>query len=206
MLKIIVAHYTIFLWGLLKPLGAWGVLAIAALDGAFIGMPVDAAVATYVYQDPAHLLWYALMASLGSTLGSAVVYVVGCRGGEELLRKRIPAERFKRIHSAFQQHPFWSLMLPAMLPPPTPFKLFSLAAEASEMGIIRYLLAIFSGRVLRFVVLSVLTIKFGPQALHLTANVFSKHIHLVLFLVAASAVVWLLRWKQARVKRTALLQ
>jgi membrane protein YqaA with SNARE-associated domain len=192
-IKHIFSRYTVFLWALLKPLGAWGVLAVAALDGAFIGLPMDAVVAGYVYQDRHHFLWYALMASAGSALGSIVIYVIGYKGGEELLRKRIPQHRFEKIHSAFDKHPFWSLMFPAMLPPPTPFKLFALAAAVSEMGFWRFLLAIFSGRMVRFLILALLTLKFGPQVVHLFGVVLKQHYYVALVLAAAGLIAWLLR-------------
>jgi membrane protein YqaA with SNARE-associated domain len=190
-IKHILSRYTAFLWALLKPLGAWGVLVVAALDGAFIGLPVDAVVAGYVYQNHARFLLYALMAAAGSTLGSIVIYVIGYKGGEELLRKRIPPARFEKIHRAFDKHPFWSLMLPAMLPPPTPFKLFVLAAAVSEMGFFRFLLAIFSGRFVRFLALGVLTIRFGPDVVHLLGTVFQQHYYLILEAVLVGLMVWL---------------
>jgi membrane protein YqaA with SNARE-associated domain len=195
-IKHIVSRYTAFLWALLKPLGAWGVLAIAALDAAFLGLPMDAVVAGYVYQDRARFLLYALMASVGSALGSIVIYVIGYKGGEELLRKRIPPERFEKIHAAFDKHPFWSLMFPAMLPPPTPFKLFVLAAAVSEMGFVRFLLAIFSGRMVRFLVLGLLTIKFGPDVVHVFGALFREHLYLVLLVAAAGVVAWLMHRKR----------
>ena len=88
-IKHIFLRYTAFLWALLKPLGAWGVFVIAALDGAALGLPMDPVVATYVYQDRSRFLLYVLMASTGSALGSIVIYGIGYVGGEELLRKRI---------------------------------------------------------------------------------------------------------------------
>ena len=194
--KHILSRYTAFLWALLKPLGAWGVLAIAALDAAFFGLPMDAVVAGYVYQDRARFLLYAFVASVGSALGSIVIYVIGYKGGEELLRKRIPPERFEKIHAAFDKHPFWSLMFPAMLPPPTPFKLFVLAAAVSEMGFVRFLLAIFSGRMVRFLLLGVLTIKFGPDVVHVFGALFRQHLYLVLLVVAAGVVAWLVHRKR----------
>ena len=190
-IKHILSRYTAFLWALLKPLGAWGVLVVAALDGAFIGLPVDAVVAGYVYRDPARFLLYALMASAGSALGSIVIYGIGYEGGEELLRKRIPPERFEKIHAAFDKHPFWSLMFPAMLPPPTPFKLFVLAAAVSEMGFVRFLLAIFSGRMVRFVLLGLLTIKFGPDVVRLFGTLFLRHYYWFLGAIVAGLVIWL---------------
>ena len=180
------------LWALLKPLGAWGIMAVAAIDGAFVGLPVDAVVAGYVYRDNSRFLLYVLLASAGSTLGSLVVYGIGYMGGEELLRKRISRERFEKLHGAFDKHPFWSLMLPAMLPPPTPFKLFALAAAVSEMRLALYVLAIFFGRVVRFLVLAFLTMKLGPGAVHLMGIAFRKHLGLILLLAAAVAVAWLI--------------
>ena len=191
-IKHILSRYTAFLWALLKPLGAWGVLVIAALDGAFFGLPVDAVVAGYVYQDRSRFVLYALMASAGSALGSIVIYVIGYKGGEELLRKRIPPARFEKIHAAFDKHPFWSLMFPAMLPPPTPFKLFVLAAAVSEMGFGRFLLAIFSGRMVRFLALGLLTIEFGPNVVHLFGTVLRQHYYWLMGAIAAGLVVWLM--------------
>jgi membrane protein YqaA with SNARE-associated domain len=199
----ILSRYTAFLWALLKPLGAWGVLVVGAVDGAFVGLPVDAVVAGYVYQNHGRFVLYALMASAGSALGSIVIYLIGYKGGEELLRKRIPPARFEKIHQAFDKHPFWSLMLPAMLPPPTPFKLFVLAAAVSEMGFGRFLLAIFSGRMVRFLVLGLLTIRFGPDVVHLFGTMFRQHYYLILEAIIFGLVVWFVMRRRKRRRVTA---
>jgi membrane protein YqaA with SNARE-associated domain len=190
-IKHILTRYTVVLWALLKPLGAWGVLAAAALDGGFIGLPIDAVVAGYVYTDRTRFLLYVFMAAAGSTLGSIVIYVIGYVGEEEFLRKRMSPERFEQIHSAFNKHPFWALMFPAMLPPPTPFKLFVLAAAISEMGFVRFLLAVFCGRVVRFLVLAILTIEFGPDVVRLTGDLFRRHYYWILGAVLLGLILWL---------------
>jgi membrane protein YqaA with SNARE-associated domain len=190
-IKHILSHYSAVLWAFLKPLGAWGVFLVAAIDGSSIGLPVDAIVVGYVYTNRPRFLLYVLMAAAGSTLGSIVVYVIGYKGGEELLRKRISPERFAKIHNAFDQHPFWSLMFPAMLPPPTPFKLFALAAAVSEMKFGHYLLAIFSGRVVRFLLLALLTLKYGPNVVHVLGELVRRHAYWVLLVIAAGVVVWM---------------
>ena len=202
LIKHILARYTAFLWALLKPLGAWGVLLIAALDGSFIGLPMDAVVASYVYTDRGRFLLYVLMASAGSALGSIVIYAIGYKGGEELLRKRIPPQRFEKIHTAFDKHPFWSLMFPAMLPPPTPFKLFVLAAAVSEMSFARFLLAIFSGRLVRFLILAALTLTFGPDVVKLAGTLFRQHLYVVLLIAAAALIGWLLQRRSAAQRRS----
>ncbi len=204
-IKHILTRYTVFLWALLKPLGAWGVLAAAALDGGFIGLPVDAVVAGYVYQNRTLFLLYVFMAAAGSALGSIVIYVIGYTGGEEFLRKRMSAERFEKLHSAFNHHPFWALMFPAMLPPPTPFKLFVLAAAISEMSFVRFLLAVFCGRTVRFLILGLLTIKFGPDVVRLTGELFGHHYYWILAAAVMGLIVWwtLHRKKQRRSRQAA---
>ena len=189
-LKHILSRYTAFLWALLKPLGAWGVFVVSAIDAAFFGLPMDVVVAGYVYQDRKRFLLYVLMASAGSALGSIIIYVIGYEGGEELLRKRISPERFDKFHRAFDQHPFWSLMFPAMLPPPTPFKLISLAAAVSEMRFSHFLLAIFAGRCIRFLILSFLTLKFGPGFVHVSVQLFREQFHWILVAVGIGFATW----------------
>jgi membrane protein YqaA with SNARE-associated domain len=159
---------------------------------------MDAVIAAYVYNDRGHFLWYAVTGAIGSAIGSIVVYIVGYLGGENFLRKRIPAARFEKIHSAFDKHPFWSLMFPAMLPPPTPFKLFALAAAVSEMTFARYLLAIFCGRLVRFMILAVLTLEFGPDVVHLATQIVSKHLSVVLIILAAAGIGWLLHRRASK--------
>src|ERR1700681_3353536 len=164
---------------------------------------MDPVVATYVYQDRSRFLLYVLMASAGSALGSIAIYGIGYLGGEELLRKRISPERFDKFHQAFEKHPFWSLMFPAMLPPPTPFKLFALAAAVSEMQFTHFLLAIFAGRFVRFLVLSILTLVFSPQFVRIFGTAFKQHWPWVLAAVAAGLAIWLVVIRLKKRKRQA---
>lgn len=182
------------------PLGAWGVFAIAFIDSALLGMPLDPMVAGYVYHRP-HLFWlYVIMASAGSAAGSMILYVIGYKGGEVLLEKRMSKERFQRIRASFDRHEFLALMVPAMLPPPAPFKLVVLSAAAFEMDWHRFLLAIFLGRLARFSLLSLLVIKFGPQVVDSARNVLRQHpmgaLLVLAALVAAGVIIWKMRGRK----------
>jgi membrane protein YqaA with SNARE-associated domain len=187
-IKHILARYYVWVWGLLKPLGLWGVFGIAFVDAAFLGIPMDPVVAGYVYSDRARFLWYAVMASAGSALGSTVVYMIGRKGGELVLRRRISKERFERIRHSFERREFWALMFPSMLPPPTPFKLFVLSAGVFEMHFGHFLLAIFTGRMARFLALSALTLAFGPQIYSLAGKLVREHLWATIAAVVAVAV------------------
>jgi membrane protein YqaA with SNARE-associated domain len=201
--KHLFSRYTNFLWGLLGPLGPWGVFVIAAMDGAALGLPMDLVIATYVYKNPSLFLVYAIMGSVGSAVGSSVLYLIGYIGGEKLLRKRISPERFEKVHSSFDHHEFWALMFPAMLPPPTPFKLFVLAASVFEMKFWRFLLAICAGRFVRFLTLGILTRKFGPQFVPLIGKVFREHLSWVLAAVAVGLAIWLVVLRKRAKTQTA---
>ncbi len=200
-IKHILSRYTAYLWALLKPLGIWGVFVIAAADGSFLGLPMDAVVAGYVYQNHARFWLYSILAAAGSAVGSSVLYLIGYAGGEALLRKRIPPARFEKIRRSFDEHEFWALMFPAMLPPPTPFKLFVLAAAGFEMNYGHFVLAIFLGRLARFLILSLLTIKYGKQVVQVVATLFRTHLHWVLGILGAAVGGWLILHLRARRKK-----
>ena len=191
-IKHILARYTAYVWALLQPLGIWGVFVVAAADGSFLGLPLDAIVAGYVYQDHARFWLYAILAAAGSAAGSSVLYLMGYAGGEALLRKRIPAARFDKIRRSFDEHEFWALMFPAMLPPPTPFKLFVLAAAGFEMNYGHFVLAIFLGRLARFLILSLLTIRYGKQVVEIVGTLFRTHLQWVLGILGAAIGLWLI--------------
>jgi membrane protein YqaA with SNARE-associated domain len=178
---------------LLKPLGIWGAFGIAAVDAAFLGLPLDPVVASYVYGDRSRFLLYALMAAVGSAVGSLIIYWIGYEGGELLLRKRISDQRFEKIRRSFQKREFWALMVPSMLPPPAPFKLFVLSAGVFEMHFTRFLLAIFCGRMVRFLVLSMLTLFFGPHIVSFAGVLIHKHLSLtVLSAIVAVVIIYVI--------------
>lgn len=184
----------------LGPLGVWGVMGFAAIDAAIFGMPIDAIVCGYAYANPSHLLLYALGAAVGSTLGSIVIYGIGYEGGEVLLRKRMGDARFEKITASFEKREFGLLTVVSMLPPPTPFKLFVLAAGMAEMRLTRFVLAIFLGRFARFTIESILVVRYGPEVIAILADVLRHHLSYVVAAVIAVVIIgwWIWRARKAR--------
>jgi membrane protein YqaA with SNARE-associated domain len=195
----ILARYTAWVLGLMKVLGIWGVFVIAFADSALLGMPVDFIVASYVYQDRHRMLLYVAMASLGSAVGSIPLYLIGYAGGEKVLRKRISEERFQKIHESFERNEFWALMFPGMLPPPMPFKVFVLAAAVFEMKFRDFMVAIFAGRFVRFLMLSILVLWFGPQIISHFGGIFKQHWLLLSgAILELGLIVWLFALRTKR--------
>jgi membrane protein YqaA with SNARE-associated domain len=164
----------------LKPLGVWGIGALAVIDSSSIPMPIDWLLIDYVAHDHARFLLYCFMAALGSAIGSLVPYYLGRAGGELFLLKRINRERYEQLRDRFEKQEFLALMVPAMMPPPMPVKLFEFAAGVFEMKPLWFLSAIFAGKFVRFLIWAIITIKYGPAILHTLTRTLHEHLGYVL--------------------------
>jgi len=173
----------------LKPLGVWGVCALAIVDSSSIPMPIDAIVIGYVAADHARFIIYAFMAALGSAIGSLVPYYLGRAGGELFLLKRINRERYEKLRDRFERQEFLAIMIPAMMPPPMPVKLFELAAGVFEMKVVWFFLAIFAGKFLRFILWAAITVFYGPAIVHTVTHTFHEHLGIVLAVLGILAVL-----------------
>lgn len=167
---------------------------MAASDGAGVPLPgaVDAVLVSYVYMDPRHAWLFVLLGACGSVVGCLVLYLIGVWGGEMVVERRMSPQKFQKIRRDFDRHPFLTLAVPAVLPPPFPFKIMVLAAGAFEMRWTMFVIAILSGRLVRFAALSVLTIEFGPQVVTTFQSVVRDHPFLSLAVVVAAVAVVLI--------------
>lgn len=182
----------------LKPLGAWGIGAIAVLDSAAIPMPIDALVIDYVLHDHARFVLYCFMAALGSAVGSLLPFFLGRAGGEIFLLKRINRKRYEQLRDRFERQEFLAIMIPAMMPPPMPVKLFEFAAGVFEMKTLWFFCAILLGKFIRFMVWAIVTILYGPQIVDTIATAMRDHLGYVLA-VAGALVVLIAIWVARKV-------
>ena len=181
----------------LAQFGVWGVGAAALLDSSTIPIPMDALLAVYVWNDKSHFWLYCLLASVGSAIGGLLPYWLGRAGGELFLLKRVNRRRYERIRARFERQEFLAMMIPSMLPPPTPWKACVFAAGVFEMRVVPFTLSVFCGRMVRWLVLSLLVLKLGPGAVGLVAH----HGPALLAIVGGLAVIvfvwWWMRKKRA---------
>jgi membrane protein YqaA with SNARE-associated domain len=178
----------------LAKFGIWGIGALALLDSSSIPVPMDAFLAFSVWNDKGRFWLYCVLASLGSAIGGLLPYGLGRAGGELFLLKRVNRERFERMRTRFERQEFLAMMVPSMLPPPTPWKAFVFAAGVFEMRIIPFLLAVFCGRMVRWLALSLLVLKLGPGAV----DVVKSHALAVMGVVGALALVGFGWWWLSR--------
>ncbi|WP_213804498.1 VTT domain-containing protein [Granulicella sp. dw_53] len=181
---------------LLKPLGIWGIGALAIIDSSSIPVPIDAFVIDYVIQDHSKFILYCLMAAVGSAIGSLVPYYIGRAGGELFLLKRINRQRYEQLRDRFEKQEFLAIMIPAMMPPPMPVKLVEIAAGVFEMKPLWFFCAIAMGKFVRFMLWSILIILYGPAIIRTITNTLHHHLTMVLSLTGAAValiVVYVLR-------------
>ena len=186
------------LMGALIPLGIWGLGGLAFIDAAFFPLPttMNGLVLGYVAHDHHKLFIYCLMAAFASALGSMIPYYVGRAGGEVFLLKRINRQRYEKMRDRFERQEFLAIMIPAMLPPPTPIKLFEFAAGVFEMKPVPFCLAIFTGKFIQFLVWSLGFVLFGPGLVRAVGGLVHDHTELMIGIGMTAAfafVVYVLR-------------
>jgi membrane protein YqaA with SNARE-associated domain len=174
-------------------MGFWGVGLVALVDAASLPVPMDALLAVYVWADKPHFWIYCVVAAIGSAIGGLLPYGLGRAGGELFLLKRVDRQRFEQMRHRFERQEFLAVLIPSLLPPPTPWKAFVFAAGVFEMRILPFMAAVFLGRLIRWLVLSLLVLKLGPSAVTLMADAVKDHLVLflgVLVLIFVAIGVW----------------
>jgi membrane protein YqaA with SNARE-associated domain len=149
--------------------GGVGLFVVAALDSSFLSFPQvnDLLIIFLSTKQPALMPYYALMTTAGSLLGCFVLYGFAWRGGEVFLRKRFSGERVERGLALYQRHGLLAVIVPALLPPPTPFKLFVLLAGAAKVSPWKFAAAIALGRGVRYFGQGYLAVLYGEAAVEL---------------------------------------
>jgi membrane protein YqaA with SNARE-associated domain len=191
------AKMNLVLLPFLAKFGIWGIAALALLDSSTIPVPMDAFLAISVWNDKGRFWMYCLMAAAGSAIGGLLPYGLGRAGGELFLLKRVNRERYERMRTRFERQEFMAMMIPSMLPPPTPWKAFVFAAGVFEMRIIPFMAAVFCGRMVRWMAISLLVLKLGPRAVEVVAHHSLTVICVAGALALAGFAWWWFRKKRA---------
>ena len=180
-------------------LGAPGLFAVAFLDSSFLSLPQinDLLLVVAVAKAPHLMPLYAAMATLGSLAGCTVMYVIGRKGGEALLRRRFSGRHTERAVRLFSRYGVLAVVVPAILPPPAPFKVFVLLAGVARMPLPQFWLAVGVGRGARYFGEGLLAVWYGERAMTFLES-HGRSVALGVGLsVLAGGVVYLL-WRNRR--------
>lgn len=180
----------------LAKFGIWGMAALALMDSSTVPVPMDAFLAYSIWNDKGRFWLYCLLAAVGSAIGGLLPYGLGRAGGEIFLLKRVNRDRFERMRNRFERQEFLAMLIPSMLPPPTPWKAFVFAAGVFEMRVLPFMLAVFCGRMVRWLALSLLVLKLGPGAVDVVARHSLPVVGIVGVAAVGGFVWWWLRKRQ----------
>jgi membrane protein YqaA with SNARE-associated domain len=97
-------------------------------------------------------------------LGCYLLYGVAWRGGESFLRRRFSGARVNRGLELYQRHGLLAVIVPSLLPPPVPFKLFVLLAGAARVSPLKFGAAVLVGRGIRYFGQGYLAVRYGERA------------------------------------------
>jgi membrane protein YqaA with SNARE-associated domain len=161
-------------------------LLIGALDSSLLSLPEinDYLVVGRCFKQPSAAFYFPLFAAAGSVMGCAILYSIMRRGGQAVLRKRFSLESIKRVEKAYARFGFLAIAVPAILPPPLPFKIFVATAGTLEYPRWKFLLTVMLARSLRYYVEGILAVFYGRRVL-----LFFKDNGLVIISIGAAAVL-----------------
>jgi len=148
-------------------LAAPAMIIIGALDSSLLSLPEinDYLVVGRCFRQPHAVFYFPLFAATGSVLGCLLLYTIMRRGGKAVLRKRFSVESIQKVERAYARFGFLAIAVPAILPPPLPFKIFVATAGTLEYPRWKFVLTVMLARSLRYYVEGILAVFYGRRVL-----------------------------------------
>src|SRR5437773_7700221 len=184
----------------LLPYGGFGLMALAVCDSSFVSLPEvnDVLLMTFSINEPDAMVKFALLTTLGSVIGCALLYAVGRKGGEAFLRRSFADERVAKVQSWYRRHGVLAVIVPSLLPPPTPFKIFVLSAGTFGISWPKFLTAVIIGRAIRYFSEGILALMYGPAAIQFVQDNYGKIGIAFALLIVVSAGIFFLTKRRVR--------
>ena len=188
-------------------LGGPGLALVAFFDSSFISLPEvsDALIVLMVLQHPSRWLYYGALTTVGSVAGCYTLFALAGRGGDAFLKKRFNPRRLEQGLSLFRRFGLFAVIVPSILPPPTPFKIFVLMAGVAKVRRSTFILAIAVGRGFRYVGTAWLAYHYGPRAAEFIKD-YLPHISMVaggaVFVAFTGYLVFRARRRAARIAQS----
>jgi membrane protein YqaA with SNARE-associated domain len=202
----VIRRFVAWVQGFAVALGAPGLFLVSFLDSSFISLPevTDLLLVWMVAQHPYRFLLYAVMSTLGSIAGCYTIYYLARKGGEAFVRRRFHERHVDRALDLFQRYGAWVLIVPALLPPPAPFKPFVLIAGVAGMSSTRFLVAIAIGRGTRYFAEALLALWYGRAAMAFLNENLQPVAWGITALLVVGGLYWFWRMKRRQNRETGL--
>jgi membrane protein YqaA with SNARE-associated domain len=174
-------------------------IVIGALDSSLLSLPEinDYLVVGRCFKYPTAAFYFPLFAATGSVIGCNILYSIVRKGGQAVLRKRFPLQSIKRVEQAYERFGFLAIGIPAILPPPLPFKIFVATAGALEYPRWKFLLTVMIARSFRYYLEGILAVFYGQRVLLFMRDNGLMILSIVGALVLIGGIIYLVRWRRS---------
>jgi membrane protein YqaA with SNARE-associated domain len=189
-----------FIIGVPMYVAAPSMIIIGALDSSLLSLPEinDYLVVMRCARDPKAVFYFPLFAAAGSVIGCMLLYTILRRGGQAVLRRRFRTEHIERVERAYARFGFLALAIPALLPPPMPFKIFVATAGTLEYPRWRFMMTIMIARSLRYYIEGTLAVFYGEQVMQFIKDYGAAILGIVLLVCFIGLTIYIIRnrWKR----------
>ena len=188
-------------------IAAPAMVVIGALDSSLLSLPEinDYLVVARCYSDPKSVFYFPLFAAAGSVIGCTLLYTIMRRGGQAVMRRRFKPENIAKVERAYARYGFLALAIPALLPPPMPFKIFVATAGALEYPRWRFMLTVMIARSVRYIIEGALAVFYGEQVLEFLRDNGLLMLSMVAGLMLVGVAVYVIV-KRVRAPRKSMME
>ena len=182
-------------------LGVPGLFLVAFLDSSILSLPeiADLLVIWMVTRHKSRVILYALSATAGSIVGCLLLYYLGKKGGEAFIRRRFSNTAMERSLEAFRRYGVMAILIPSLLPPPAPFKVFVLIAGIANISAARFTTAVAIGRGARYFIEGFLAVRYGEAAITFM-HAHAASVSLALAALLLGGLIWWIAWTKAQAR------
>lgn len=145
-----------------QSMGTQGLALNSFVESFFLVPPPDFLLIAMDLANPAKALFYALVCTIASAFGGAVGYGIGYWGGRPAFNwffRKGGREKFEAVEALYNKYGTLAVFFSAFTP--IPYKVFTIASGILNMNFLKFMLASFFGRGLRFFIVSIVLMLFG---------------------------------------------
>ncbi|MEK7470425.1 MAG: VTT domain-containing protein [Patescibacteria group bacterium] len=133
----------------LQNFGYVGIFFLSLLGNATVILPVPAFLTALVGGAVFNPFIVGIVAALGATIGELTGYYAGV-GGSEFVKTD---EKIVKIQKWMEKYGLWTIFFLAAIPNPA-FDLAGMVAGASKIPVWKYLLVVFPGKLIKFIIIA----------------------------------------------------
>lgn len=171
------------------PMGSLGLFILSFIEASFFPVPIEALLFILCLANPENSLWYALVATVGSSLGGVGGYYIGYVGKMAILEKLFKKEKIERAHRLFEKYGWWAVFIGGFTP--LPYKIFTIASGVFYIDLKKFISASLISRGLRFFAEAILLMLYGQMIV----NFLDKNFNLITIVVVVGSIIvyWVYR-------------